>query len=170
LQTWQFRTYALLGVDRTATVKFSMSWGNMENPSLTGGGLDEATVAIVGGEGEEAARAFAIRTGPNYVANYNDIEVFVNAAQQVSGSLNAAGDARLKELRAREDFVFDTLQGGAYRYGRDYCAAGAMGDKVTVTYAEASVIKKIRGAHVAVATAAGGQKAEQIRLDMVTAL
>lgn len=169
-RAWQFRTYALLGVDRTATVKFSLAWDNLEEPSLTGNAIDEATVAVVGGEGVAGARDFDVFTGPNYVADYNDIEVFVNAAQQGATSLEAAGTARLNELRARDDFRFNVRQSGAYRYGRDYCLAGQMGDKVSVTYYEAQQDKKIRGVHVAVATSSGGQKAESIRLDMVNAL
>lgn len=169
-QAWEFRTYALLGADLTAAVKFSLTWGNMENPTLTGSNIEEATVAIVGGDGEGAARTFAIRTGPNYAAGYNDIEVFVDARGQDSAALVAAGDARLNELRSRDDLRFDVLQNDAFRYGRDYCAAGVVGDKVSVTYAEASVVKKIRGVHVAVATSSSSDNAEQIQLDMVTAL
>lgn len=167
-RAWEFRTYALLGVDRTASVKFSLAWDNLGDPVLTGDALDEATVAIVGGEGEESARDFDIVTGPNYAADYNDIEVFVNAAQQGVTSLADAGNARLNELRARDELRFDVLQSTAFRYGRDYCVAGQMGDKVGVTYYEANVTKKINGAHVMVNVSSGGQKAETIRLEMVT--
>lgn len=168
-QAWEFRTYTLLGTDRTATVKFSLEWDNLGNPALVGNDIDEATVAIVGGEGVAGARDFDVFTGPNYVAGYNDIETFVNAAQQGATSLEAAGNARLNELRARDDFRFEVLQLGAYRYGRDYCVAGAMGDKVSVTYYEAQQDKKIRGAHVMVSNSPGSQKSENIRLDMVNA-
>ena len=168
-QTWEFRTYTLLGVDRTATVKFSTAWDNLEDPSLTGNAIEEATVAIVGGEGQEAARTFDIVTSANHQTEYNDIEVFVDARNQGATSLTAAGEARLNELRARDDFRFNVRDSGAYRYGRDYCVAGAMGDKVSVRYYEATQDKKIRGVHVNVSRAGAGGKAEQIRLEMVNA-
>jgi hypothetical protein len=169
-RSWEFRTYALLGQDLSSNVKFSLVWDNLGNPSLTDNSLDEATVAIVGGENQGADRDFVVRTGPNYTADYNDIEIFVNAANQAAGSLEAAGDARLNELRSRDDFRFAVLQSAAYRYGRDYCIEGQMGDKVSVTYYEASVIKRLMGAHVKVAISSGGQSAESIQLDTVTAL
>lgn len=169
-QAWEFRTYTLLGTDLSAIVKFSMSWGNMRNPQLTGGNLDESTVAIVGGEGDGDARDFLVRTGPNYDVDDNHIEFFVNASNQFVDSLEAAGDARLNEVRARQDLRFDVLNQGAYRYGQNYCAAGALGDKVTVNYAGVSLVKKITGVHIAVSNPSGSDKAEQIRLDMVTAL
>jgi hypothetical protein len=169
-QAWEFRTYALLGDDLTDDVKFSVEWDNLEEPSLIGNDIDEATVAIVGGEGIAGARDFDVFTGPNYVAGYNDIEVFVNAAQQGATSLEAAGNARLNELRARDDFRFGVLQNGPFRYGRDYCIEGGMGDLVSVLYYEATAVKKIRGAHISVTPTSGSEKNERVSLDMVTAL
>ena len=167
-RAWEFRTYAQLGQDLSSTVKFSLAWDNLRNPSLTGGSMDEETVALVWGEGQGADREFVARTGPNYAADYNDIEVYVDARGQATDSLEAAGDVRLNELRARDDFRFDVLQTGAYRYGRDYCIEGVMGDLVSVTYYEATETKRIRGAHVVVTNSSGGQNTEDIRLDMVT--
>lgn len=167
-RAWEFRTYTLRGSDLSATVKFSLAWDNLDDPVLEGNDLFEETVAIVGGENEGTDRSFVVRTGPNYTADYNDSEVFVNAAQHGDASLNGEGDARLQELRARDDFRFNILQNGAFRYGRDYCVDGVLGDKVSVTYYEDSTIKRIRGAHVVVGVASGGQKSENIRLDLVT--
>lgn len=168
-QAWEFRTYPLLGVDRTGDVKFSLTWGNMGEPQLIGND-DDATVAIIGGENSGAARDFAVRTGPNYVAGYNDIETFVNASGQALASLDAVGDAKLNELRAKDDLNFEILETPAYRYGRDYCFQGELGDKVDANYAEGSVVKKFRGVSVVVQASSGGQKAEQIRANLVTVL
>lgn len=167
-RAWQFRT-GVWGSDLSAIVKFSLSWDNLGEPQLSGNALSEETVAMVWGTGEAAARDFLEVHGPGYSADYNDVEVYVDAANQTSGSLAAAGAARLNEVRARDDFRFSVLQSGPYRYGRDYCIAGTLGDIVGVTYYEATVDKRIRGVQVAVQTSSGGQAAEQIQLDMVNA-
>lgn len=168
-QAWEFRT-GTWGSDLSANVKFSLSWDNLGNPQLSGNALSEETVAMVWGEGTAAARDFLEVHGPNYVADYNDIETYVDAGGQTSGSLQAAGDARMNEVRSRDSFSGNALQSGAYRYGREYCVNGTLGDIVGVTYYEETTPKRIRGVQVAVETSSGGQSAEQIQLDMVTAL
>lgn len=168
-RAWQFRTGAF-GSDLTSTVKFSLSWGNLDNPSLEDNSLQEATVAIVGGEDSGASRDFAVRTGPNYVADYNDMEIFVNASNQLVTSLNDEGDARLNELRDTDSLRTGIKESGAFRYGRDFCIAGQMGDTVSVTYYEATQARRIVGAHVSVDTSSGSQKPEAIQLDTVIAL
>lgn len=168
-RTWQFRT-GTWGSDLSANVKFSLSWDNMGNPQLAGNAINEETVAMVWGEGTETSRDYLEVHGPNYTADYNDIETYVDAMNQSTAGLQAAGDARLNELRARDDLRFSVMQSGAYRYGREYCVDGALGDIVGVTYYEVTTAKRIRGVQVAVATSSGGQSAEQIQLDMVTAL
>jgi hypothetical protein len=167
-RAWQFRTYAPLGSDLTATVKFSRAWDNLDEPSLVGNAIDEETVAMVWGEGEGSAREFTARTSANHNTDWNDVETYVDARNQVSASLAAAGDVRLNEMRARDDFRFNILQSGAYRYGRDYCISGVLGDLVSVTYYEGTGTKRIRGAQVAVGNSSGGQNNESIRLDMVS--
>jgi hypothetical protein len=62
-QAWEFRTDDTLGDDRTADVTFALQFGNMRNPMLKRNRIGEATVAIVGGAGEETARTFRTRTG-----------------------------------------------------------------------------------------------------------
>lgn len=169
LRAWEFRT-GVFGDDLTGNVKFSLAWDNLDEPQLIGGAINEETVAMTWGEDSGAAREFLEVTGPNYVADYNDIEVYVDAANQGVTSLQAAGDARMNELRARNDFRFNVLQSGAFMYGRDYCQAGVMGDIVGVTYYEETVPKRIRGAHVVLSASSGGETAERIQLDMVNAL
>jgi hypothetical protein len=167
-QAWEFRVYEPLGSDLTSVVKFSSTWDNLDEPSLTGNDIAEATVAIVGGLGVADARTFEVVTGPNYVAGYNDMEVFVQASNQVDGSLANAGTARLNELRARDDFRFGVLQNEAFRYGRDYCIGGVLGDLVSVFYHEGTSTKRIRGANVSVHPPTGSDPAELIRLDTVS--
>lgn len=169
-RTWEFRTYAQLGSDLSGNIKFSLAWDNLDEPQLVGNALDEETVAMTWGTGEGSGRAFSERHGVNYVADYNDIEAYVNAANQVTGSLDAAGDAYLYDKRARDDFNFNILQSIAFRYGRDYCIGGVMGDLVSVAYYEGTATKRIKGAHVVYANSSSEQNPEQIRLDMVTAL
>lgn len=167
-RAWEFRTYAPLGQDLTSSVKFSLAWDNLGEPALIGNAIDEETVALVWGEDTGVNREFLQVFGPNYNADWNHIETYVNASQQGATSLQDAGTVRMNEVRARDDFTFNVLQSGAYRYGRDYCIEGVLGDLVSVTYYEEAVTKRIRGAHVAVATSSGGQSAEQIKLDLVT--
>lgn len=52
-QAWEFRFYpGQRGTDRSATVLFSLGYGNMANPTYSYDRTQEATVAIVGGQGE----------------------------------------------------------------------------------------------------------------------
>lgn len=167
-RAWEFRTYALLGTDLSSEISFSTKWGNMGEPQLIGNAVQEPTVAIVAGSNQGIARDFVVRTGPNYAAGINDREIFVNASGQDASELAATGDARLNEQRATDALDFQILQTPAYRYGREYCISGQMGDLVNSYYEEGSVIKKIQGITVAVQTSSGGSKAEQIRGNLVT--
>lgn len=166
-RAWEFRTYAQLGSDLTNSVRFSLTWDNLGDPHLVGNAIDEETVAMVWGDGQGAAREFLAVTSDTYNADYNDIEVYVNAANQGTASLQAAGEARLYETRQRDDFTFSVLQTAAYRYGRDYCIAGVLGDIVPVTYYEGTGNQRIRGAHVVYSPQSGGETNERIRLEMV---
>lgn len=126
--TFQFRWYTgQLGADRTVSVIFALERGNMANPQYRQLRMDEKTVSIVGGQGEDAARTVAVRTGANYSAS-NDVEVFTNATDaDTTAGLNTRGDAALKEAQAREEFSFDVLQTPATVYGQHY----TLGDLVT---------------------------------------
>lgn len=139
--TWQFRWHdGQLGADKSSTIAFSLSQGNMANPVLRLNTLDERTVAIVGGQGEEASRSVVSRTGANYDASYNAVEVFVDARQMTTtAGLNSAGDAKLSEYQARRGLQFDVLQIPSTVYGRDY----ELGDLVTTSYGNYTAIKKV---------------------------
>lgn len=167
-QAWQFQTRLDDAYDLSADIKFSIDWGNIENPELNDSSLTESTVAIVGGSGQEAIRTFVTRTGPNYVADYNDSEIFVNQTQQgtSTGALQAYGDARLSEIRAKQDFHFKVRQTEADMYGRDYCISGRMGELVKAQFGGLSVTKKIRSVAVNIQSIQGDY--ESIDLEMVT--
>lgn len=127
--TYQFRWYTgQLGTDRTATVIFSIERGNMSQPKYEENRAKEKTVALVGGQGEEADREVVVRTGSNYHVTNNNVEAFFNATDiNTTAGLNARGDEKLDEAEAREDFSFKTLEAPQTIYGVDYF----LGDKVT---------------------------------------
>lgn len=160
-QAWEFRTDTTLGDDRSADVTFALQYGNMRNPTLKRNRLGEATVAIVGGAGEETARTFRTRTGTNYHATYNSREVFLNESQSSSNNeLDAAGDAALYLAEARDELTFDVIQTDALRYGRDYF----LGDLVTGYYQGVTATKQITG--VSVVWQDSGNQPETIKVLM----
>lgn len=142
---WQFRWYTgQLGADRTATVLFSLGFGNMANPEYVHDRIGEATVALVAGQGQEEDRATVVRTGPDYSAS-NDVEIFVQGTSAATAAgLNSIGDAALEKRRAVGEFDFDVVQSGSVRYGRDYF----LGDKVKARYQTIEVTRKILGVQI----------------------
>jgi hypothetical protein len=159
--TWQLRWYTgQLGTDRSATVIFALPRGNMANPQYKDLRVDEKTVCVVGGQGEGAARAVAVRTGDNYGAS-NDIEMFTNgSSSDTTAGLQAQGDAALGENQARQQFSFDALQTPATLYGTHY----VLGDLVTAVnpFTAASVTLKID--EVAVSIQGNGDEKIDVRM------
>lgn len=143
---FEFRWYTgQRGTDRTSTVKFALNLGNMEQPEYEEDRLDEKTVAIVGGQGEGAARTIEIRTGDDYSAS-NDIEMFLNASQYTTAAgLQTAGDEALKDRKAKRSFGFKPLQTPATFYGKHYF----LGDLVSARYGNVSGTFKLQGVTVA---------------------
>ncbi len=149
--TWQFRWYiGQRGVDRSASVIFSTERDNMANPKYRFDRVDEKTVAIVGGGGNGTARTYVARTGADYAAA-NDLEIFVDARNDgaVTAALNARGDQKLYDTRARQAFEFEALQTKACRYGLHYSVAGGLGDLVKARYRTVSLTQKMIGVDVA---------------------
>lgn len=142
---WEFRWYTgQLGTDRSASVFFSLSLGNMRNPVYRHTRSIEATAALVGGQGEESLRATRVVTGTDYAAA-NDVETFVNATNASSDAgYDAEGARVLKQMQAEHELTFDIVQDGPYLYGRDYF----LGDLVTATYDAISVTRKIQGVQI----------------------
>lgn len=158
-QAWEFRVKQYLGTDRSATVVFALNYGNMGNPQLRRNRLNEKTVAIVGGQGLEDDRDFEVRTGTNYNATYNSKEVFYPATQYTTtAGLQAAGDIRLDELRARDDLTWDVIQTPGSLYGVHYF----LGDLVTGLYQEITATKQISA--VTVTFAPGDDRVETIQI------
>lgn len=144
-QAWTFRTDNYLGDDRSASVTFALNYGNMRNPVLRRNRLNEKTVAIVGGQGIDDDREFVVRTGLNYDAGDNSKEVFYPATQYTTtDGLQAAGDIRLDELRARDELTWEIIQTPACLYGRDYF----LGDLVTGYYEGITATKQMSAALV----------------------
>lgn len=161
-QAWQFRTKQYLGTDRSTTVTFALNYGNMSNPVLRRQRINEKTVAIVGGQGEEDERIFVVRTGGTYNATYNSKEVFVPATQySTAAGLNAAGDVRLDEVRARDDLTWNVIQTPGSLYGVHYF----LGDLVTGYYEGVTATKQISA--VSVTYAPGNENPESIQVETI---
>ena len=167
--TREFRYYpGQRGTDRSATVTFSLEYGNMRNPKVRIDRSAERTVALIAGQGEGADRQVRVRTGVNYTAT-NDIEMFVQATDidakrtDALTALDARGDSALDEARAHTTFDFDVIQAGARVYGRDY----DLGDLVRARYTNPSGItidsvQRIVGVEVSVEPS---ERIETIKLE-----
>ena len=143
---WEFRWYdGQRGSDKRASVVFALNYGNMARPRLVQNSMNEATVAIVGGQGEEGARTVVVVFGPNYRPNTNAGEIFVNASHLgTTSELIATGQARLNAIRATQDLDFEAIQTPGSRYVEHY----DLGDLVTARYRSYSTTKKIVGVNV----------------------
>lgn len=159
---FEFRWYnGQLGTDRSATIKFSLAYDNMESPVLTRNRLREKTVAVTGGQGQEGQRLLVTRTGTNYNATYHSRVSFVQASQySAAAGLNQAADERLWELEARDELNFGIKQTAAKMYGRDYFH----GDLVEGYYEGVTATKQIIKTTVTVA-ASGGTQVEMIQAE-----
>lgn len=93
------------GQDRTGTdqVFFGKKWGNLSNARITYDHTNEKTVVYAGGQGLEDDRTVEEREDTDRSASsiYNRIEEFYNVSGQAEtqAAVQAAGDARLSELR-----------------------------------------------------------------------
>lgn len=162
--TWNFRWYTgQLGTDRSTTVIFAVDRGNMANPQYKELRVDEKSVCIAGGRGEGSSREIATRTGSNYNATTNNIEMFTNGSSaETTAGLEAQGDSNLEANRADIQFGFDVLQTPATAYGTHY----TLGDLVTAVnpFTGASVTLKVDQVNISLAD--DGQ--ESIDVTMVT--
>lgn len=127
----QFRFYAgQRGSDKSATITFAESLGNMDNVRYVRSRSSERTAAVVGGQGTESNRDTVTRTGTNYSSS-NDIEVFVDArdiAKGATAALQARGDKQLDELESRDIFAFDVVQTQGVYYGPSGTGSYTLGD------------------------------------------
>lgn len=101
--TFELRFYAgQRGTDRSATLTFGQEFGNMRRPKQARVRSTEATVAIVGGQGEKTTRVVRTRTSAAYNSTSNNVERFYNATQTADPTaLDVAGDRALEQWKAR---------------------------------------------------------------------
>lgn len=145
--TFDFRYYPLLGTDRTSTITFSTTFGNLRNVRLVTKRSEEKTVIVVGGGGTGASRAKVNRTGANYNVTTNKIEGFANGAITTGGTtntttLNAIGDGEVVKKRARPVLTYEVVQDGPHLLDRDYF----LGDKTSVSAFGLSLVQQMYGA------------------------
>ena len=139
--TFQFKWYTgQLGTDRStgaAAVVFSLDRGNMDNPTLSQIRSAERTKAIIGGTGEDSARVFTTKTGPNYNASTNNIEMFVDGRNSGVNTtvLQGLGEVKLEELKFRNKLDYDVLQIDSCQIDKHYF----LGDKITAVFGGVSV-------------------------------
>jgi len=148
-----------------APVIFSLDRGNLQAPSYGLDASNEATVALVLGQGQGDDRTVEVLSDSAAAAEspWNDSEVVRDARDtDASGDLQARGESLLEEFRAMERFEFDVLQTPATIYGRDY----RLGDEVTVRYRGADRNLEIIGVRGAVNGSPGQGNVETISVDV----
>lgn len=142
LTTFQFQW--VVNTDRStgaSAVVFSLENGNMSDPKLAMERSKERTVAIVGGSGEDAARARRARTGPNYNASTNHIEMFVDARNSGNDNtlLDGIGDIKLQDVRYRSVLEYDILQTEKTYVEQHYFLT----DKIKAIFAGTTVVQYV---------------------------
>lgn len=159
--TFEFRWYAgQRGTNRTASVLFSLDRGNMAQPEYAYSRQNEATVAIVAGQGDASARVVTTRTGSDYSSS-NDIEAFVDGrSYSTTAALQSIGDKAMFDRRARHALDFSVLQSPNAYYGAHYF----LGDLVTASYLNTSFTQKVQAVNVSF----DGAGNERIGVEMMT--
>jgi len=147
--TFEFRWYdGQLGTDRSATVVFSLPFGNMSQPQLSIHRSTERNAVWVGGQGEQTDRLLVWRTDAVAIAEstWNRHELFTDARNTaVEAGLNSKGDMLLDKNRALTSLQFNVLQTPSCLYGKHYFLGDltkAQFDAGSISY---SATKKITG-------------------------
>lgn len=154
---WMFRFYpGQLGTDKSAgadKVEFSQLRGNLLQPRLTHDRLNEATVAIVGGQDTGTNRVYVVVEGDGYAAN-NDIEMWVNASNEsTTAALSSRGGAKLEEKQATVALTFDVIQTSQVFYSRVPVTGKKTyreGDLVAVVHRDEVAVRKVTAVEVGV--------------------
>lgn len=147
---FEFKTYyPQRGVDRSATMRFDPTLGNMQNVNYSLSRLSEVTLVIVLGPGTEDTRYILTQTAPtvndspwNLIETTTDGSSISAVAPSDTGidntgtyeSMVRAGQTALLSNRPQQAFTFDVLQTETLRYGRDY----RVGDIITASLATAT--------------------------------
>lgn len=138
--TWEFRFYpGRLGTDKSDSVVFSLSRGNMAKPKVAVV-AKTASVAVVGGQGKEEAREVVI------VGSGDGPEVFVDGRNDESSALTTRGNLALADGAQKIKFTFDVIQTQRAYYGLHY----GLGDLVKAEHMGISVLNGVRGVTVSV--------------------
>ena len=107
----------------------------MANPKFGVDGMDAASVAVVGGQGEGTARTVLPVTSADYDVTANNIEFFVNATDvETTDGLTARGNKALAEKKIKDYFTFEVLQTPTCQYGVHYFL-GDLGKRYQSLYA-----------------------------------
>lgn len=148
--------------DRTATVRFSRSLGNLRSIRYQPE-APTATVAIVGGDGTGSSRTIVERPSVGAVpAPWGRIEVFVNDSSTSTTDLNQSGDAALAGAGERADLSINAVDTPLQRYGVDY----QLGDLVTVElYPGVELADVVRAVHLTATPEAGEVVQPQVGTD-----
>lgn len=138
---WEFRADSTtIATDRRSEVLFDVLLEN--TTELT---LDDqktaATVAIVGGQGEDSNRTVVAVTSADQDIDTNNLETFLDARHlTASGSLSTYGAANLEDNKNRAVLRFQPLQKPAFAYGKHY----AFGDIVSVRFKGVTSVQRVR--------------------------
>ena len=126
----------------TSAVVFAPNMGNMTQPVLTRNWIDTRTVAIAGGP----ANTYAVVEGAEYVAAYQDAEMYVyGAGYTTTAGLEAAAETALEGQKATE-LEFAIIQAPQALYGVDY----EFLDWVTVRFSDVELTMQIQEVGVTV--------------------
>lgn len=151
------------GTDRTATVFFSSTLGNVAEAEYEERWSEAKLRAIVGGPNNGTARSTQVVDSSEYTTDETTHrEVFVDARSAESTALSAPGTNALDKAQVAREYRFKVLQTPACAYGVHYAVSGVMGDLVTVRVGAASDTQKVVG--VTVSYEPG--KAEQIDVEL----
>lgn len=109
------------GTDRRSELLFSMARGNMANPTFEEDARDEATVFVVGGQGEQSDRDIGVVLGSDFAID-NKVELFVDAKNITQGDtagLQAVGTQKSERYRRISAFQFEAIE-DTTRYRQDF--------------------------------------------------
>lgn len=157
---WVFRIfYPQLGVDRSATMQFSIAANNLHTLAYAFVKTDTKTVVVAGGSGEEDDRIFTTRYGPDYsVTNHRELFLSQTSAE-VDALIAAAADQELDKLRPRKVLTFEVFQASNAQFGTHY----NLGDIVSATYRDVRSTYKVNGVTINLQPG----NTEQIQVELV---
>lgn len=145
--TWEFRTYVpILGTDRSATMTFSLEFGNLTTPLYVDNRASEATVAYVLGQGEGSSRT--VTTVTNSTAEddspFNRREVKASSQSSSTTEATNVGEALLRKGRRMQSLTFQPVQTTGTRYGSEW----TLGDKVTAVFDGVEFVVQISSVNI----------------------